>query len=695
MRPHSRSLIYPACLFLLAGLLGAQTNLKIEGAGFWKNRSLKERLAFLQDLAPDEPARFDAALLEDSAFLLIEQLKRDGYLQPRVEAIFPESEGADRVEWTSPYRIQLDADAQLDAVTFRIDRGALAYYEQVEVEGITAIEPEELQRYFIPGGVLFQTRQARVFSSENLDRRIGRVRQTLIASGYGEARLAEQAIDVDAASGAVAVRLVFEQGPRHYVSRAVKVLRRGGVEREETLEVEPNTLLTQEWEQNQRSTLRNEAFAQGYPDVVIHLERKPADFEEDDPDKRIFDYRIIADWGEAARLGEVRFSGDEATSRKILRQRLELDEGDPLNRLKIDQARRKIMGLGIYRQVTVDYEPEAGAERDVIYTLDPSLRKELKMLGGWGSYEQARVGFKWEHRNPFGRAHRYQVEAKQSLRSTGSELTYTIPQVFGSNISLYSNAQYNLREEISFDRSNRGVSIGAGYTTLSGWRLAAEYGFFREEVERDDTLGFRTAEDASVSSVSLRASYDRRDNLLAPSSGWNVFSELKIANRWLGGSVDFHKLELGGSYHFSLTESTLLHLGLRGGVIDTAGDPGDNIPFSERFFPGGENSVRGYQQGEAAPLDLRGDQIGAETYAILNLELEQRIYSRFSGILFFDSLRSARDGFSGESELLHSLGLGLRYQTVIGPVRLEYGHNLNPREQDPNGTLHLSVGFPF
>lgn len=695
MRPHCHSLIYAVCLFTLAAALGAQTNLTIEGAGFLRDRSLKERLLFLQDLAPDEPARLDAALLEDSAFLLIEQLKRDGYLQPRVEAIFPESEGADRVEWTSPYTIQLDADTQVDAVVFQIDPGVLAYYEEVEVEGITAIEPKELQRYFIPGGVLFQTRQAKVFSSENLDRRIGRVRQTLIASGYGEATLAEQTIDVDAASGAVAVRLLFEQGPRHYVGRAVKVLRRGGVEREEALAVEPNTLLTQAWEQDQRSTLRNEAFAQGYPDVAVRLEREAVDSEENDPDKRIFDYRIIADWGEAARLGEVRFSGDEATRRTILRQRLKLREGDPLDRLEIDQARRKIMGLGIYRQVAVDYEPEGGAVRDVTYTLEPGLRKELKLLGGWGSYEQARAGFKWEHRNPFGRAHRYQVEAKQSLRSTRGELTYSIPQVFGSNISLYTNAGYNYREEISYDRSNRGVSIGAGYTTLSGWRLAAEYGFFREEVERDDTSSFRAAEDASVSSVSLRASYDRRDNLLAPSSGWNVYSEFKLANRWLGGSVDFHKLELGGSYHVSLTESTLLHLGLRGGVIDTAGDPGKNIPFSERFFPGGENSVRGYQQGEAAPLDLRGDQIGAETYAILNLELEQRVYSRFSGILFFDTVRTARDGFSGEAELLHSLGLGLRYQTVIGPVRLEYGHNLNPRERDPDGTLHLSVGFPF
>ena len=105
--------------------------------------------------------------------------------------------------------------------------------------------------------------------------------------------------------------------------------------------------------------------------------------------------------------------------------------------------------------------------------------------------------------------------------------------------------------------------------------------------------------------------------------------------------------------------------------------------------------MRGYREGEASPLDQAGDQIGAETYSMFNLELEQRVFSRFSAIVFLDSVVHARDDFTGETEWLHSVGLGLRYQTAIGPVRLEYGHNLNPRREDPAGTLHFSIGFPF
>ena len=137
-------------------------------------------------------------------------------------------------------------------------------------------------------------------------------------------------------------------------------------------------------------------------------------------------------------------------------------------------------------------------------------------------------------------------------------------------------------------------------------------------------------------------------------------------------------------------------MGLRGGSILTQGDAKSDIPFNERVFNGGENTVRGYREGGASPLDENGDEIGAETYALLNLEVEQRFYSKFSAILFLDTIVNSREGFFQEAnDPLHTLGIGLRYQTVVGPVRAEYGHNLNPRENDRTGAFHFSIGFPF
>jgi outer membrane translocation and assembly module TamA len=117
---------------------------------------------------------------------------------------------------------------------------------------------------------------------------------------------------------------------------------------------------------------------------------------------------------------------------------------------------------------------------------------------------------------------------------------------------------------------------------------------------------------------------------------------------------------------------------------------------NKRFYPGGDNSIRGYQRGEAAPRAADGSFIGAKAYLLANLEIEQAMAPNWSIVAFGDALGIAPSLADYPfDERLYSAGLGVRYQTLIGPVRLEYGRNINPRPQDPSGTWHLSIGYPF
>jgi outer membrane translocation and assembly module TamA len=126
------------------------------------------------------------------------------------------------------------------------------------------------------------------------------------------------------------------------------------------------------------------------------------------------------------------------------------------------------------------------------------------------------------------------------------------------------------------------------------------------------------------------------------------------------------------------------------------GNSQQDLPFNKRFFPGGQNSIRGYQDGEAAPRDAFGRVIGVETYLLGTVEFEQALTPKWSLVAFSDSIGFARQLRQYPfDETLYSVGGGVRWKTVVGPVRLEYGHNLNPRPGDPKGTLHFSLGFPF
>jgi outer membrane protein insertion porin family len=125
--------------------LGAQENLKIKGLNFFKNMNYKGRLAFLHGVPVDEPAVLDAAFLEDSAYLLLQQLKRNGYLKPGVEGVFRVGDVSRYAVWENEYSIQLAADFFADYATFYLRPGVLYYYESVEVKGVTVLDEETIR----------------------------------------------------------------------------------------------------------------------------------------------------------------------------------------------------------------------------------------------------------------------------------------------------------------------------------------------------------------------------------------------------------------------------------------------------------------------------------------------------------------------------------------------------------------------
>lgn len=693
-----RRLVYYLALMLIclgqASEVLGHANLEVTGMGYFKSRNLSARMAFLSGVVEGE--ELDVAVLEDCAFLILEQLKREGYLRPSLEGEFTKGDVVTTALWEEQYSVQLAPSFTTEHAVFTLLPGVGYYYESVDVQGVDAIAEERLNRYFIAQGALYHRESSRVFTDANFDRRIGRVLRALEDLGYRSARQVSSETVLDDATGAVQAEVVIEQGPLHRVGHAQALLLNEAGEVEKTRELEQaGVLYTQDWESEQSRLLRNEVFASGYPDARVTVEVDEGVANAAGELEHVIRYHVVL--GTHVTLTAVRFDGDEHTSRSVLNDRINLQTGVPLNLLEVREARRRLMGLGVFREVDVAYEPETGSEREVVYSLEPGLRKELRLLGGWGSYEQARVGVNWEQRNPWGRAHRYNIKVKKSVKTTEANALYSIPQIFGSDITGYISAEHRFREEISYDYTTQGMAMGAStYLTTPGVLLTAEYGIADEDADRDDDQSFKSQDSAIVSSVLLRASFDRRNNFLEPSSGYHLFGSYKFASEALGGDVNFQKVEGGATYHLPLTASTVLHLGVRSGVIFSGETSESDIPFVERFFLGGENSVRGYRQGEASPLDKNGNEIGAEAYVLTNVELEQRVLSDLSVVVFYDGVNKSRDGVSGgEHEYLYSVGLGVRYQTVVGPIRLEYGYNPDPRDEDSHDALHLSVGFPF
>jgi outer membrane protein assembly factor BamA len=294
-------------------------------------------------------------------------------------------------------------------------------------------------------------------------------------------------------------------------------------------------------------------------------------------------------------------------------------------------------------------------------------------------------------------AHQFRARGIQSFKSTSGDALYSIPARLGEEVTVFFNGAALRREEVSFIRQEYGGGAGVRrfFPTISS-DLGLRYSYeFLNAVDAPTVPGPQPERSESAAMI-VEFHHDLRDNPLNPQRGLKLLVSGEFAAQEFGGEVEYQRIELAGSIHFRLGGGRFLHLGASHGALLQALDQSTILPFNKRFFPGGENSIRGYQRGEAAPRNAQGQIVGAETFLLGTLELEQALTPSWSVVGFADAITFAQgiDDYPGD-ETLVSVGGGIRWKTVIGPARLEYGYNLNRREGDPMGTLQFSLGFPF
>lgn len=668
--------------------------MKVRGYGFLGNRALMRTLEMIRD--PDAPpAFFTATQIEDAAMLLLAQIQQDGYLQPEVEAevTTPDEETRSFV-WDESLMTELPRPMRATEVEFRVREGVLYHYESIEFEGLTVIEEEEAREFFVSTGFLIDTKQSRVFTPAGLESGLGSIREILIRRGYQRASVVASQVERDDETGEVRVSVSVTEGPRSIIRHGRAVIMMDGEREERELELQEEQPYSRIWVQDRAQELRAEYYEIGYPDADVETEV----VKRERVDERVLiDLVFRVDTGPFVELGELRFEGYEKTRESVLRRRVDLEPGEPLNRVKVDEGRYRISRLGIFEWVDVNIEEVDENTRDVVFTVEEGREIDINLLFGYGSYEMFRFGVEVEQFNLFGRAHRSRLLLAQSLRSSSVNYRYMVPELFGEDIHGFGSVFGLRREEPDFDRREFGSTVGL--QTLF-YRIDLEAGLRYSFQLLESRAGIPSGPDgldrAVVGAVDLTLQRDLRDNPIYPESGHNVVTNFEVASDTFGGEVNYQRIEVNASYHRDIGGGRFIHAALHHGILNTFGSVDEEIPINKRFLKGGESTVRGFLEGEASARNDEGELVGSESYVLVNLELEQALTERWSVIAFSDSIGFARrfDEYPYDEEL-YSVGLGIRYKTFIGPLRLEYGRNLNPREEDPSDAIHLSIGFPF
>ena len=686
------TLLILVCLSKLCAEPTAQPTIEVKGAGFFKDRLLQKEL---ESIFHEERTYFDPTDIEDAALIIISDAQNRGYLEAKtIGSIFQSNGDVLTVEWDKELEVFLPNDIQARSVEFELIQGPRFYYDSLEVNDSTIISKSEVEAYFYTEPYFFENSESKVFTPSLFASGSQNLASQLKIEGYQDAEVFNEIVDRDSTTGAVHAKLTLQEGPLHKLKQVTLQTNGSEVSVPDFSKYEDkpyNTFVRQDIMQE----IRNAYYALGYSEVKISYEINNTPLSSNLVEVHLL---LSIEAGPQKRISKIAFSGAGKVRQSLLLDQLTLKEGDYLNPSKLDNSRLNLARLGIFQRVDYELKEESEATQSLVFRLKERTTWELDALLGWGSFERLRLGLFAEKLNAFNLGHRLQFKSIISTKSLLGESRYLIPNFLETQYPLHTKLFYLEREELSFDREEFGITMGTSkFLEFLDLDMDAIYTFESLDANNNELANAKAGQDNIRSgSLEFRFSRDERDNPLNPQSGYRLFGGFEWGSESLGGQVDYQRGELGFSYHGEIKRGLLWHGAISHAVVGSFTKSQSQIPINKLLFPGGENSVRGYQRGGAAPKDINGDFLGAQSYLLLNLELEQRLTNTISVVGFFDALGMTADMSEYPYEdTLSSIGLGLRFRTFMGPIRLEYGYNLDQRIDDPEGTLHLTIGYPF
>jgi outer membrane protein insertion porin family len=419
-----------------------------------------------------------------------------------------------------------------------------------------------------------------------------------------------------------------------------------------------------------------------------------------DPDRGVIDVTLLIDKAQEVRIGRIVVTGNVITRDKVIRRNITFEEGDLFNSADLRKSRRKIMNLGFFE--AVDFIPRP--REDTVIDIDIALKEKLTgafSLGiGYSSEDQIAGQLRLTESNLFGRGQSLMGMIEYGAVRKNFSIAFNEPAIWDTKYSLGFKVYDTEREWDEYDWKARGGRLTLGRSIGEFFRGFVTAKHETVDVTNVDELASEAIKDQEgrsvTNSIQLTLIRDSRDNFFNPRHGNRTVLSAEYAGGFLGGDNYFTKYTAETSQFIPLFWKLVFMARARVGQVE--GFDGRDVPVYERFYVGGIYSVRGFELRDIGPKDENGDPTGGFKELVLNAEIILPI-SEAQGVnvvFFFDAGNAWDEGVSMDvTDLRTGAGLGIRWLSPMGPFRLEWGWNLNPRPGESGGDWAFAVGTMF
>jgi outer membrane protein insertion porin family len=594
---------------------------------------------------------------------------------------------------------KVERDGEKDfRVIFDIKENDKLYIKSIIFEGNEAYSSKELKNMMSTSehGIFSFINDSGLLKRDQLKQDVGKLTAYYFNNGFINSQVGEPEITTD--KKGIYIKIKIKEGKRFKIDKVEisgDLLEKPRTELLRSLKVKKGDNYNREAIMKDIDFLTQACNDEGYANADINPKINPKENEQ------IVDVDFQITKGELVYINHINISGNNITRDKVIRRQLEVVEGALYSSSKLRSSYSNLNRLRYFEEV--DFQTEKGPDKSKD---DINIRVKEKSTGmfmvgaGYSAVDQAVIMAQITQQNFLGYGQILSLKASLGSTTNNIDLSFTEPWLFDLPLWCKADIWKYKKDYDSYSLDSRGAGVTLGYPLWEKIVGYAGYKLMSDDIDNVlSSAPFQIIEQEGqliTSAVTLTLVRDTTDDYIFPTKGTKANISVTQAGGPLQGDASYTQYGASLFAYYPLPLDVVFGVKGRIGYVQSHGGD-ENIPISVRYVLGGINSLRGFRYiGTTNPGT--DDAIGGTTMLLFNVEMVFPLVkdAGMKGVVFYDAGNTWNDRYYLD-DLRQSVGLGLRWYSPIGPLRLEYGYILNRKglNDDSTGRWEFTIGMPM
>ena len=663
--------------------------------------------SILSEIVIDGAERVKAQRLRKEIKLRLNQPVNEQQLEEARQKIIEVYQGKGFTDVSVQFRVDpIDEKRGTARVVYTVTEGVRGAVSRINFEGNTHFSQKVLRKQMKTRGrtpIYFLDKSGRL-DEVQLQQDLDKIREFYQDHGYIDVEIKDVRRE-RMEKGPMVLTIVIAEGPQYHVRKLSITGYQNTTEQRirALLKMKEGSVYSPKQLRDDAKAVADAYGSGGYVDLVVQPEGTPAG-------PALIDVHYSIEEGVRSFVNRVNIEGNTRTKDKVIRREVMVAPGDVFNTVRVDITKKRLENLGYFAKVeTYPEDTDIPGRKDLTILLQEKRTGSLSFGGGFSTVDSL-VGFVELTQGNFdlfnwpsftGGGQKFRLRIQYGTERKDFILSITEPYLFDRRLSLNSQAFYTEANYLSSEYDQRNYGFAMELRKPINAYTFATLGYQLQDVDIFDVAisasDFIQSQNGSTTESKIFGGivFDSRDNPLLSRRGHRVSFAPYIAGGFLGGDTQIYGLDLEGSQYFHLPWDTILLINGEVATVSQWGN-GNDVPIFERLYLGGSNNLRGFPFREVGPQDENGEPLGGQSMWRTTIEWTFPIIEKARGAIFYDTGFVNSSGWSfGFNHIASDVGIGLRLDLPIGPLRLDYGYPVQRDGYNGGGRFNFNVGYQF